>query len=141
MCWRTVPSRPGRNVELSITRDGKTATVEVDITLSDLSQKEVERIREVMGDDWSRASPSNKLAGAMVWAKLLHTPFADVTYEEIDFDLSELAAFAVTPDEKAWVTPPDSTQTVGTDAVVIPMEPADTTTGTDPDAEVTLGGE
>lgn len=125
-------------MELSITRDGKTATVEVDITLSDLSQKEVERIREVMGDD---REPSNKLAGAMVWAKLLHTPFSDVTYEEIDFDLSELAAFAVTPDEKAWVTPPDSTQTVGTDAVVIPMEPADTTTGTDADAEVTFGGE
>ncbi len=115
-------------MELNITRDGKTATVEVDITLADLSQKEVERIEEVMGPGWGKERPSNKLAGAMVYAKLLHTPFADLTYDEIDFDLSELAAFAVTAEEKAWVNPP-------AEAVVIPME---TTTGT-VEAEVEIG--
>ena len=115
-------------MELNITRDGKTATVEVDITLSDLSQKEVERIAEVMGPDWGQASPRNKLLGAMVYAKLLHTPFADLTYDEIDFNLSELAAFAVTAEEKAWTGAP-------IEAVVIPME---TTTGT-VDAEVEIG--
>ncbi len=111
------------------------------MTLGEWSQKETVRIEEVMGPEWGEASPSSRLIGAMVYAKLLHTPFADLTYDEIDFDISELAAFADTPDEKAWVTPPDSTQTVGTDAVVIPMEPVDITTGTDADAEVTFGGE
>ncbi len=115
-------------MELNITRDGKTATVEVDITLADLSQKEIERVVEVMGPDWGSAKPSNKLAGAMVYAKLLHTPFADATYDEIDFSVSQLAAFAVTAEEKAWVNPP-------TEAVVIPME---TTTGT-VEAEVDIG--
>ncbi len=112
-------------MELNITRNGKTATVEVDITLSDLSQKEVERIEDVMGPGWGKEGPSNKLLGAMVYAKLLHTPFADLTYEEVDFDLSELAAFAVTAEQKAWTD----------DAVVIPME---TTTGT-VEAEVDIG--
>ena len=119
-------------MELSITRDGKTATVEVDITLADLTQKEVERIAEVMGPDWGQERPSNKLAGAMVYAKLLHTPFADLTYAEIDFDLSELAAFAVTADEKAWANP---AEVVTDTAVVIPME---TTTGT-VEAELDIG--
>ena len=115
-------------MELQITRDGKSATVEVDITMVDLSQKEVERIEEVMGSGWGKEQPSNKLAGAMVYAKLLHTPFSELTYDQIDFDLSELAAFAVTPEEKAWVAEP-------AEAVVIPMT---TSTGT-VEAEVDLG--
>ena len=64
----------------------------------------------------------------MVYAKLLHTPFADLSYDEVDFDMSELAGFAGTPQEQAWTTPP-------VEAVVIPME---TTTGT-VEAEVDIG--
>ena len=130
MCYRTVPRLAGRNVvELNITRDGKTATVEVDLSFGKWSQKELVRIEEVMGSgEWHDAPPSPQLVGAMVYAKLLHTPFADLTYAEIDFDLSELASFATTADEKAWVGDP-------AEAVVIPMT---TSTGT-VDAEVEIG--
>ena len=96
--------------------------------MSELTEKEIARVEAVMGPDWGKAKPSSKLAGAMVYAKLLHTPFDGATYEEIDFKMSELAAFAVTAEEKAWVNLP-------TEAVVIPM---DTTTGT-VEAEVDIG--
>ncbi len=129
MFWQTAPRPAGHNVvELQITRDGKTATVEVDLSLGKWSQKELERIEKVMGTGgWADAPPSPRLVGAMVYAKLLHTPFADLAYDEIDFDMSELAAFADTPEEKAWVAP--------VEGVVIPME---TTTGT-VEAEVDIG--
>ncbi len=110
-------------MRLDITRDGKSATVEVDISLDKMKGQEWERVHEVVdGDD------DPKLMRAMIWAKLLHTPFSDVAFDEVDYDLSELAAFAETIQEKAW-TAEES------DAVVIPME---TTTGT-VEAEVDIG--
>ena len=112
-------------MEIQIRREGKLSTVDLDLDLDSFSNQENRRIDEVMGTE--DREPSSMLLGAMVWAKLVHTPFADVKFEEMDFDQSELLSFAETPDELAWVAAGDS--------VVIPME---TATGT-VDAEVSLG--
>ena len=64
-------------MKLDITRNGKTATVEVDITLDNMKGQEWERVAEVTDGD-----EDPKLMRAMIWAKLLHTPFSDVAFDE-----------------------------------------------------------
>ncbi len=113
-------------MEIQIRREGKLNTVDIDVDVANLTAQEAERVEGVTTAK-QRAVPSNRVFRAIVWAKLLHTPFADVRFDEIDLVLSELAEFAETPDEVAWVADGDS--------VVIPME---TATGT-VDAEVSLG--
>ena len=123
-------------MKLDITRNGSTAVVELDIDLANLSMQEERRAAEVIGEDqyaaWGRGDvpPSPLLLLALVYGKLLHTPFSDLTVDDIDFDVSELAALAETDEETEWVKPQ-------AEAVVIPME---TTTGT-VEAEVNFGGE
>ena len=113
-------------MRLDITRNGTTAVVELDLDLANLSMQEQRRVEEVIGEErfaaWGSGDgyPSPLLLLALVYGKLLHTPFSDLTIDDIDFDLSELAALADTDEEKEWVNPP-------TEAVVIPME---TDTGT-----------
>ena len=68
-----------------------------------------------------------------MYGKLRNTPFSDLSVDDIDFDISELAALAETDEEQAWVNP-QATDGLG-NAVVIPME---TTTGT-VEAEVEIG--
>ena len=121
-------------MRLDITRNGSTAVVELDLDLANLSMQEQRRVEEVIGEErfaaWGRGEgyPSPLLLLAIVYGKLLHTPFSDLTIDDIDFDVSELAALAETDEEKEWVNPP-------AEAVVIPME---TTTGT-VEAEVDIG--
>ncbi len=113
-------------MRLDITRDGSTAVVELDLDLANLSMQEQRRVEEVIGEErfaaWGRGEghPSPLLLLALVYGKLLHTPFKDLTIDDIDFDVSELAALAETDAERDWVNPP-------AEPVVIPME---TTTGT-----------
>ncbi len=114
-------------MEIQIRREGKLNTVDIDIDIANLTAQEAERVESVTTLE-QREGPSNRVIRALIWAKLLHTPFADVGFDEIDLDLSELAAFAKTDEEVAWVTDGDS--------VVIPME---TSTGT-VEAEVNFGG-
>ncbi len=113
-------------MRLDITRNGTTAVVELDLDLVNLSMQEQRRVAEVMGEDqyaaWGRGevSPSPLLLLALVYGKLRNTPFSDLSIDDIDFDVSELAALAETDEEQDWVKPQ-------AEAVVIPME---TTTGT-----------
>ncbi len=119
---------------MDITRNGSSAVVELDLDLANLSMQEQRRVEEVIGEErfaaWGRgeAHPSPLLLLALVYGKLLRTPFSDLTIDDIDFDISELAALAETDTERDWVKPP-------AEAVVIPME---TTTGT-VEAEVDIG--
>ena len=129
-------------MRLDITRDGSTAVVELDLVLTNLSMQEQRRVEEVIGEErfaaWGRGEghPSPLLLLALVYGKLLHTPFKDLTIDDIDFDISELAALADTDEEKEWVSPSVGPGSSGlADAVVIPME---TTTGT-VEAEVDIG--
>ncbi len=111
-------------IELQIRRDGDLSTVELDLDIDHLSGQELERVQEVTSEE-ERTVRSARFIRAAIWAKLIHTPYASVAFDEIDYDLTELLAHAETPEEQEWA-----------DEVVIPME---TATGT-VEAEVSLGG-
>ena len=113
-------------IELQIRRDGELSTVELDLDIDHLSGQELERVQEVTTEE-QRTGRSARFIRAAIWAKLIHTPYASVKFDEIDYDLTELMAQAETPEEQEWATD---------DAVVIPME---TATGT-VEAEVDIGG-
>ena len=121
-------------MRLDITRDGKSAVVELDLDLANLSMQEQRRVEEVIGAEQfaafgrGEADPSPLLLLALVYGKLRSTPFSDLSVDDIDFDISELAALAETDEEQEWTSPQ-------AEAVVIPME---TTTGT-VEAEVDIG--
>ncbi len=126
-------------MRLDITRDGTTAVVELDLDLANLSMQEQRRVEEVIGAEQfaafgrGEADPSPLLLLALVYGKLRNTPFSDLSVDDIDFDISELAALAETDEEREWT---GTSNAVATDtAVVIPME---TTTGT-VEAEVDIG--
>ena len=114
-------------VQLQIRRDGQLSKVDLDLDIANLTAQESERIGDALTAEEREGGPSAKLFRALMWAKLLHTPYADVKFNEIDYDLSALKDFAETQEEHAWVADGDS--------VVIPME---TTTGT-VEAEVNVG--
>ncbi len=86
----------------------------------------LDRVAEVLGR-LEESAMRVKLLRALIWAKLLYTPYAAVTYPELDYNMATLRAYAETEEEHAWVADGDS--------VVIPME---TTTGT-VEAEVDVG--
>jgi hypothetical protein len=115
-------------IELQIRRDGDLSTVELDLDIEHLSGQELERVQEVTSEE-QRTIRSARFIRAAIWAKLIHTPYASVAFDEIDYDFTELLEGAETAEEQEWVTDDD-------ESVVIPME---TTTGT-VEAEVSLGG-
>jgi hypothetical protein len=101
-------------MQIEITRGGQTNAVTIELDLANLSSQEAERVDEVFPPGVERV-PSHRMIRALIWAKLLYTPFRDAKFDEIDFDLSELAAFAETGEEQAWID----------EAVVLPMETPD----------------
>ncbi len=112
-------------MKLEVTQRGKTATVELDLSLKLKTLSEHERFESLI--DPANPVGEYRTVRVLIWAKLADTPFRDLGIDDFDLDVSELAAFADTPEEVAWVADGDS--------VVIPME---TATGT-VDAEVSLG--
>lgn len=118
-------------IELQIRRDGDLSTVELDLDIDHLSGQELERVQEVTSEE-QRDIRSARFIRAAIWAKLIHTPYASVAFDEIDYDLTELLEGAETAEEREWIA--DAADEG--EPVVIPME---TTTGT-VEAEVSLGG-
>lgn len=113
-------------MQLEVVRGGKSSTVDIELPDGDLSAQEWRRVEEVLGAeavekimDTGKVPRTPGLLLAFIYARLLHTAFSDLTFDEIDFDYSQLLEAATDEQEKQWVE----------EGNVIPMETADQATG------------